>query len=98
MIMPAKVFISCGQASDQERMMARGIREWLAGGGYSTYVAAEIQTIRELNSQIIEALKSSDSYLFINLPRENIESATMPRLRRGLQGQSVFVLGSVFVH
>ena len=70
--MPAKVFISCGQAHDRERNMAADVSKWFANQGYSTYVATEVQTIRELNSQIIDALKSSDYFLFINLPRESV--------------------------
>ena len=52
--------------------MAADVSKWFANQGYSTYVATEVQTIRELNSQIIDALKSSDYFLFINLPRESV--------------------------
>jgi hypothetical protein len=72
--MPAKVFVSCGQATDQERTMATEVAEWFKTEGYTAYVATEVQTISELNSQIVYELKSSDYYLFINLARETISS------------------------
>lgn len=81
--MPAKVFISCGQASRKEQSMADQIDDWFRSQGYSTYVATQVQTLQELNSQIIEALKSSDYFLFINLPREAIPPKTNGRLYRG---------------
>jgi hypothetical protein len=80
--MPAKVFISSGQAP-KERSMVDQISEWLKDEGYNTYVATDVQTIPELNSQILGALKSSDYFLFINLPRETVRPKKDGRIYRG---------------
>ncbi len=63
--------------------MANQIKDWFVSQGYSTYVATQVQTLQELNSQIIEALKSSDYFLFINLRREKVAPKTADRLYRG---------------
>ena len=78
--MGSKVFVSCGQATDEERAVATGVLEWLQSEGYDPYVAIEAQTILDINRGIIEELKSSDLYLFINFRRERLckESARLP--------------------
>jgi hypothetical protein len=70
--MKARVFISCGQATEQERIVSEQLRQWFHDQGYDPYVAVKVQTITDLNAGIIEALKSSDYYLFINFKREEI--------------------------
>ena len=63
--------------------MASQIKHWFESEGYGTYVATHVQTLQELNSQIIDALKSSDYFLFINLPRETVGHKKGDRPRRG---------------
>lgn len=70
--MPARVFISCGQATPEERLVAQNISAWFSSLGYRPYVAVTIQTIPDLNSGIIGALRDSDYYLFIDFPREHL--------------------------
>ena len=77
--MPARVFISCGQASPEERLVAQNISAWFRSQGYLPYVAVTVQTIPDLNSGIIGALKESDYYLFIDFPRESLSSSTENR-------------------
>jgi hypothetical protein len=79
--MPAKVFISCGQATPEEKLVANTLADWFASVGYEPYVAITVQTIMDLNSGIIGALKTSDYYVLINFRREEISSK--PRLYRG---------------
>jgi hypothetical protein len=65
-----RVFISCGQATDEERTAARSIAELLQAEGFAPYVATQVQTILDLNGEVILELKKSDYYLFINFRRE----------------------------
>jgi hypothetical protein len=70
--MPARVFISCGQATDEERNVSSQLEAWFHSKGYDPYVAIQLQTIGDLNAGIIGALKASDYYIFVNFPREKI--------------------------
>jgi hypothetical protein len=70
--MGARVFISCGQQSENERDVADALVAWFTGQGFSPYVAVKIHTITDLNAGIIEAIKTSDYYVFINFPREEV--------------------------
>lgn len=68
--MPARVFISCGQATNEERATATELEQWFRSKGYDPYVAIQAQTIRDLNAGIIGALAASDYYVFVNFCRE----------------------------
>jgi hypothetical protein len=67
-----KVFISCGQASSPEIRVAQKVGGLLKKRGFQFYVAKEVQTVFEINSEIIRELKASDCYLFINFRRDKI--------------------------
>lgn len=79
--MPGKVFISCGQATPEERKIATVIRRWLKGKGFEPYVAIETQSIQDVNSCIIGNLRSADYYIFIDFRREKI--CNSPKEYRG---------------
>lgn len=81
--MPAKVFISCGQNDDTERLVAREVATWLKSQGYEPYVAVQVQTIPDLNKGIIEELKRSDYYLLINFRRELMSQGSGDPVFRG---------------
>jgi hypothetical protein len=85
--MPAKVFISCGQATLAEQEMADKLKEWFEEKkqGYTGYVATAVPTIPEVNAEILSHLKSSDYFLFINFERETVNprDPTDPMFRRG---------------
>jgi hypothetical protein len=70
--MPARVFISCGQTTDEERGVASDLEKWFRSGGYDPYVAVQVQTIGDLNAGIIGVLNATDYYLFVNFPRETV--------------------------
>ena len=74
--MPGKVFISCGQNSSAERKVAHDVAAWFSRTGYTPYVAIRVQTILDLNSGIIDELKSSDYYLSINFKREIVQRSS----------------------
>jgi hypothetical protein len=68
----AKVFISCGQSTTEEREAARDVKAWFVTKEYFPYVALEVNNIPDLNRQIIEELKSSDYFVFINFARYSV--------------------------
>jgi hypothetical protein len=72
--MPGKIFISCGQNSEEERKIATEIKAWLEepARGYSAYIAIEAQNLYDINSAIVKELILSDYYIFIDFRRELI--------------------------
>jgi hypothetical protein len=70
--MPAVVFISCGQGEPREREAAQEVARWLSSKGFEPYIAVNIQTLLDLNSEVISSLKKSDYFLFINFRRERL--------------------------
>lgn len=81
--MPAKIFISCGQDSEPERIAAREAGSWLQSQGFDPYVAVTVQSIPDLNKGIIDEIKRSDYYLFINFRRELISQGSGDPIFRG---------------
>jgi hypothetical protein len=81
--MPAKVFISCGLSSPEEIKVAEDARAWLKSQGYNPFVALDVPTFAELNTRLIDELKSSEYYLFINFPRGRVKPTKGKRFYRG---------------
>jgi hypothetical protein len=72
--MNSKVFVSCGQANDQEKRTAGKICRLLEKRGFQPYLAVQVQTIKDINGGIIRELKNSDYYVFVNFRRERLSS------------------------
>jgi hypothetical protein len=70
--MNSKVFLSCGQRPG-EKEVALKVGKLLENRGFEVYIAIDVQTILEINADIIRELKDSDYYLFINFVREPID-------------------------
>lgn len=70
--MSSRVFISCGQATTAERRVADEVRRWFEAEGYLPHVAIQAQSLEDVNSGIIEELKRSDFYVFIDFRREQL--------------------------
>jgi hypothetical protein len=70
--MKCKVFVSCGQHTEEERQVAREICALLGARGFRVYLAIDVQTILEINERIIRELKNSDCYLFVNFRRDPV--------------------------
>jgi hypothetical protein len=87
----ARVFISCGQASTEERHAAETIRAELERSGYSAYVAVQVHSPQGLTENIYRRLTTAEYLLFIDFRRDRL-----PR-RRGepVFGQKKF-RGSLF--
>jgi len=81
--MPARVFISCGQNPDAERLAAREVEKWLREQGYDPYLAVEVLSIPDLIKGIIDELKRADYYLFIDFQRELLSKAGPDPVHRG---------------
>lgn len=73
--MPGRVFISCGQATPAECAAAAKIKAWFSGRGFRPYVAKIAQSILDVNSGIIDELKRSDFYVFVDFRRERLVPA-----------------------
>lgn len=69
----ARVFISCGQATDEERRIASDIASRLENAGFDPYVAVQQQSLRGLKESIFRQLEVSEYYLFVDLRREKID-------------------------
>lgn len=65
MIHQAQVFVSCGQHTEEEDRIACEIERLPASKGFRPWVAKKVQTLLDINGDIIDALKASDYYLFI---------------------------------
>lgn len=93
--MAGRVFISCGQATDEEKATARLIADMMRSEGFDPYVATQIQTILDLNCEIIRELKQSDYYFLINFRRERIADSNEYRgsLFAHQEFAAAFVLG-----
>ncbi|MBU0980757.1 MAG: hypothetical protein KJ709_08185, partial [Nanoarchaeota archaeon] len=66
----AKVFISCGQSTDEEKKYGLVIYNHLKGK-YDAYFAQEVHTAKALTEHIFNALMESEYYVSVNFPRPN---------------------------
>jgi hypothetical protein len=82
LLMPAKVFISCGQKDDKETKVAQDVRAWFKSEGYDVFAASDVGSMLDLNGRVIAELRSSDYFLFINFAREEVSGET-GKFRRG---------------
>lgn len=71
----AKVFISCGQSTEEERMVARAVADELEQLGFDPYIAVEEQTLKGLKENILTQIASSEYFLFIDFSREQFASS-----------------------
>ena len=79
----ARVFISCGQANDEEKKLGLECHDYLKSKGYSPYFAERVQSPEALTEDIFRHLKNSEYAVFIDCARDLLENGK----RRG----SVFV-------
>ena len=68
--MGAKVFISCGQATEREIRTGEVVKKWLVSEGYEAYFAIKEQELQDLGNSIISNLVNSDYFLSIDFRRE----------------------------
>jgi len=68
----ARVFISCGQASGEERQIADAVRDRLRDAGYEPYVAVREQSLLGLQENLFARLRDSEYFVFIDFRRERL--------------------------
>jgi hypothetical protein len=68
----ARIFISSGQRDDEERRITKELKNHLIELGYEPYVAIEEQSTRPLIENILNILKDSEYFLFVDFKREKI--------------------------
>ena len=85
--MGSKIFLSCGQSNDRERRAAARLKDELINQGFDVYVAIRAQSIQDVNSGIINELKRSDYYVFVDFRREKLGGCASREYR-----------GSLFTH
>jgi len=81
----ALVFVSCGQHTADERKASAEVKSYLEGEGFDVFVALEAQILQDIDFGMIDKLRRSDYFLFIDFKRE--------KLRCGGQYR-----GSLFTH
>ncbi len=83
--MPAKVFLSCGQGTTEEKDFCKKLESWFKETGFNPYVAINDPVAEDLNKSVIQHLKNSDYFLFINFARERLEdfNGKITNQRRG---------------
>lgn len=85
--MAAKVFISCGQRTAEEKEGVEAVKMWFKRADFEPFYALEVNTMVDLNREVIDAIKSSDYFVFINFTREEIS-----------RGGAVIKRGSVYAN
>src|SRR5437764_14665793 len=82
--MAARVFISCGQSQTTERQVAKRLERWFREKGFDPYIAIQAQSLSDINAGIINVLRASDFYVFIDFRREKLSNARPPAYRGSL--------------
>lgn len=83
----AKIFVSCGQRTEEEKELSRRLQSRLEELGFDVYVATNVQSLRDLTEGIFANIKDSEYYIFIDFKRENCND-----------GNTSFYRGSLFTH
>lgn len=70
---PARVFVSCGQASEAERKAAHELGRILRDEeGYEVYIATEQMSLEGVKEAIFPQLRDAEYLLFVDFPREEL--------------------------
>jgi hypothetical protein len=76
----ARVFISCGQSKEtDEAQVAREIAARLEKLGFDPYIAVAEQTLRGLKENVLEQLRNSEYFLFVDFKREQLAGSQFHR-------------------
>ena len=74
-----KVFISCGQHTEDERGIARQIADELSKLGFEPFVAVMEQTVEGLKNNLFRQLETSEYFLFIDFKRDQFANSAEHR-------------------
>jgi hypothetical protein len=98
--MPAKVFISCGQANDGETKVVRDVKAWFKSEGFEPFAASDVGSMLDLNGRVLAELRSADYFLFIDFAREEVSKTTVVRDHTGAISEKTekFRRGSLYTN
>ena len=68
----ARIFISCGQRSNEEKEIGLSCKKHFEGRGFSVYLAEEVQRLEALTENIFHHLRNSEYAVFIDCRREEL--------------------------
>ena len=72
---PARVFLSCGQASEAERKAAGELGRILRDEeGYEVYIATEQMSLEGVKEAIFPQLRDAEYLVFVDFPREEVST------------------------
>jgi hypothetical protein len=84
MALQSRVFISCGQGSEEEKNIAREIKERLERElNFNAYVATMDHSLNSLTQNIFDELEHSEYFLFLDFKREQLCSSKQKKAYRG---------------
>ena len=91
----AKIFLSCGQSSqNDERQIALDIGEKLKRAGFDVYIAVQEQTLAGLKENVFRQLETSDYFIFVDFGREKPCDSGEPEQRGSLFSHQELALAS----
>lgn len=76
-MLKAKVFISCGQYTQEEKDIGNKIVQYFQERGFEPYFAEEVHSPLGLTQNIYESLRSSEYFVCINPTRENTDFGSL---------------------
>jgi hypothetical protein len=82
--MPAKIFLSCGQDSPEEKKVGEDLKNCLTLQGFEVFLAFKTQRMEDVDDIIIKNLESSDYFIFIDFRREKIKGFMRKQYRGSL--------------
>lgn len=71
----ARLFISCGQASDREKNIGLEVERYFQSRGFETYFAEKVHSPEGLTEHIFKFLKESEYFVFIDFKRSKLSEA-----------------------
>jgi hypothetical protein len=71
----ARVFISCGQATNREKNIGLGVRKYFEDRGFETYFAETVNSAEALTENIFRFLNNSEYFVFSDFKRDELSGA-----------------------
>ncbi|MGB7952871.1 MAG: hypothetical protein WCF23_02730 [Candidatus Nitrosopolaris sp.] len=68
----SRIFVSCGQKDEKEKLIANKLERGLTELGYEPYVAIHEQSTRSIIQNILPYLRDSEYFLLVDFRRERI--------------------------
>jgi len=72
-----KIFISCGQSTQEEKQIGIQLSNYFRGRGFEPYFAEEIHTPEGITNNVFNTLKESEYFICILTPRMGSETGSL---------------------